>query len=158
MTTTEKVIPRLKLRYRSEIAPALHKDFSYENVMQIPGVVKVVVNMGVGDAARDSKLIDGALRDLAIITGQRPDVPPLLLEVDIFLLMGRNHRGAHRHLQEVINLRRENPANDEGDRHKHGDAHQPRTQFVEMFKERHRAFFKLDVVVLTGIGSSHRQE
>src|ERR1700742_42189 len=74
MTTTEKVIPRLKLRYRSEIAPALHKDFSYENVMQIPGVVKVVVNMGVGDAARDSKLIDGALRDLAIITGQRPDV------------------------------------------------------------------------------------
>jgi len=61
MTTTEKVIPRLKLRYRSEIAPALHKDFSYENVMQIPGVVKIVVNMGVGDAARDGKLIEGAV-------------------------------------------------------------------------------------------------
>jgi len=74
MTTTEKVIPRLKLRYRSEIAPALHKDFSYDNVMQIPGVVKIVVNMGVGDAARDGKLIEGAVRDLAIITGQRPEV------------------------------------------------------------------------------------
>jgi large subunit ribosomal protein L5 len=74
MTTTEKVIPRLKARYRSEIAPALHKDFSYENVMQIPGVVKIVVNMGVGDAARDGKLIEGAIRDLATITGQRPEV------------------------------------------------------------------------------------
>jgi large subunit ribosomal protein L5 len=74
MTTTEKVIPRLKLRYRSEIAPALHKDFSYDNVMQIPGVVKIVVNMGVGDAARDGKLIEGAIRDLATITGQRPEV------------------------------------------------------------------------------------
>jgi large subunit ribosomal protein L5 len=74
MTTTEKVIPRLKARYRSEIAPALHKDFSYENVMQIPGVVKIVVNMGVGDAARDGKLIEGAFRDLATITGQRPEV------------------------------------------------------------------------------------
>jgi large subunit ribosomal protein L5 len=74
MTTTEKVIPRLKLRYRSEIAPALHKDFSYDNVMQIPGVVKIVVNMGVGDAARDGKLIEGAVRDLATITGQRPEV------------------------------------------------------------------------------------
>jgi large subunit ribosomal protein L5 len=74
MTTTEKVIPRLKARYRSEIAPALHKDFSYDNVMQIPGVVKIVVNMGVGDAARDGKLIEGAVRDLATITGQRPEV------------------------------------------------------------------------------------
>jgi large subunit ribosomal protein L5 len=74
MTTTEKTIPRLKARYRSEIAPALHKDFSYDNVMQIPGVVKIVVNMGVGDAARDGKLIEGAVRDLATITGQRPEV------------------------------------------------------------------------------------
>jgi large subunit ribosomal protein L5 len=74
MTTAEKTIPRLKVRYRKEIAPALHKDFSYENVMQIPGVVKIVVNMGVGDAARDGKLIEGAVRDLATITGQRPEV------------------------------------------------------------------------------------
>jgi large subunit ribosomal protein L5 len=74
VTTTEKVLPRLKARYREEIAEALKEKFSYGNPMQIPGVTKVVVNMGVGDAARDSKLIDGAVRDLAIITGQRPEV------------------------------------------------------------------------------------
>jgi large subunit ribosomal protein L5 len=65
---------RLKARYRAEIAPRLREQFNYANVMQIPGVVKVVVNMGVGDAARDAKLIDGAVRDLAAITGQKPVV------------------------------------------------------------------------------------
>jgi len=74
MTTAEKIIPRLKTRYREEIAAELNKQFDYANVMQIPGVVKVVVNMGVGDAARDGKLIEGAVRDLSIITGQRPEV------------------------------------------------------------------------------------
>jgi large subunit ribosomal protein L5 len=74
MTTAEKIIPRLKTRYRAEIAAELNKQFDYANVMQIPGVVKVVVNMGVGDAARDGKLIEGAVRDLSIITGQRPEV------------------------------------------------------------------------------------
>jgi large subunit ribosomal protein L5 len=71
---TEKVAPRLKQRYRDEIAGQLREQFAYANVMQIPGVVKVVVNMGVGDAARDAKLIDGAVRDLATITGQKPQV------------------------------------------------------------------------------------
>jgi len=66
--------PRLKGRYKSEIAPALKSKFGYKNVMQIPTLTKVVVNMGVGEAARDSKLIEGAIRDLAIITGQRPQV------------------------------------------------------------------------------------
>ncbi len=70
-TTT---VPRLKQRYRDEIASGLREEFGYANVMQIPGVVKVVVNMGVGDAARDAKLIDGAVRDLATITGQKPQV------------------------------------------------------------------------------------
>jgi len=74
VTTTEKALPRLKARYREEIADALKEKFEYGNAMQIPGITKVVVNMGVGDAARDSKLIDGAVRDLAIITGQRPEV------------------------------------------------------------------------------------
>jgi large subunit ribosomal protein L5 len=74
MTTAEKTLPRLKGRYREEIIPALREEFGYSNVMQIPGLVKVVVNMGVGDAARDSKLIDGALRDLATITGQKPQL------------------------------------------------------------------------------------
>jgi large subunit ribosomal protein L5 len=73
MTTTTE-LPRLKARYRESIAPDLRKQFSYGNVMQIPGVVKVVVNMGVGDAARDGKLIEGAVRDLSTITGQRPEV------------------------------------------------------------------------------------
>ena len=66
--------PRLKLRYREEISPALREEFSYANVMQVPTVTKIVVNMGVGEAARDSKLIDGAVRDLSAITGQKPTV------------------------------------------------------------------------------------
>src|SRR5216110_1958624 len=74
MTTAEKTVPRLKQRYRAEIRDQLQEQFSYGNVMQIPGVVKVVVNMGVGEAARDAKLIDGALRDLATITGQKPQL------------------------------------------------------------------------------------
>src|ERR1700709_2408664 len=78
MTTTveapAKPEARLKLRYRSEIMPSLQSSLGIENVMQVPGVVKVIVNMGVGDAARDSKLIDGAIRDLSLITGQKPQV------------------------------------------------------------------------------------
>ena len=72
--TDTKTLPRLKQKYNAEIKKALQDEFGYENVMQIPGVVKVVVNMGVGDAARDAKLIDGAVRDLATITGQKPQV------------------------------------------------------------------------------------
>ncbi|MFF0542528.1 50S ribosomal protein L5 [Nocardia thailandica] len=74
MTTSEKVQPRLKARYRAEIKDALNSEFEYANVMQIPGVVKVVVNMGVGDAARDAKLINGAVKDLELITGQKPEI------------------------------------------------------------------------------------
>jgi large subunit ribosomal protein L5 len=74
MTTAEKIAPRLKTRYREEIVSALQKDFTFSNAMQIPRVVKIVVNMGVGDAARDGKLIEGAVRDLSTITGQRPEI------------------------------------------------------------------------------------
>ncbi|HSL06771.1 MAG TPA: 50S ribosomal protein L5 [Pseudonocardiaceae bacterium] len=74
MTTVEVTVPRLKARYREEIAVALREQFSYPNPMQIPRVVKVVVNMGVGEAARDAKLMDGAVRDLSTITGQKPQV------------------------------------------------------------------------------------
>ncbi|HSS24069.1 MAG TPA: 50S ribosomal protein L5 [Mycobacterium sp.] len=77
MSTTEstvKIQPRLKERYRNEIRDGLHKQFGYGNVMQIPTVTKVVVNMGVGEAARDAKLINGAVNDLALITGQRPEI------------------------------------------------------------------------------------
>lgn len=81
MTTTSTVgseravtMPRLKARYREEIVGALREQFNYANAMQVPGMVKVVVNMGVGEAARDAKLMDGAVRDLATITGQKPQV------------------------------------------------------------------------------------
>src|ERR1700724_2298386 len=65
---------RLKERYRAEIAPALLKEFGFANVMQVPTLTKIVVNMGVGEAARDAKLIDGAVKDLSTITGQKPAV------------------------------------------------------------------------------------
>jgi large subunit ribosomal protein L5 len=74
MATQTKTLPRLQERYRAEIVPALREQFEFANIMQVPGVVKVVVNMGVGDAARDAKLIDGAVRDLTAITGQKPQV------------------------------------------------------------------------------------
>jgi large subunit ribosomal protein L5 len=70
--TTEVPTPRLKVRYREQIAPALTEQFSFGNAMQVPGLVKIVVNMGVGQAAKDSKLMDGAVRDLTLITGQKP--------------------------------------------------------------------------------------
>jgi large subunit ribosomal protein L5 len=72
--TAPATLPRLKLRYREEISPALKTEFSLANAMQIPTLSKVVVNMGVGAAARDGKLIDGAVRDLTLITGQKPIV------------------------------------------------------------------------------------
>ncbi|MDR2984322.1 MAG: 50S ribosomal protein L5 [Nocardiopsaceae bacterium] len=67
-------VPRLKERYASEVAPALREEFSLANVMQVPTLTKIVVNMGVGEAARDAKLIEGAVRDLTLITGQKPAV------------------------------------------------------------------------------------
>ncbi|MBK4138578.1 50S ribosomal protein L5 [Corynebacterium macginleyi] len=71
---SENYTPRLKTRYREEIRKNLNEEFKYDNVMQIPGVTKVVVNMGVGEAARDSKVINGALEDLTAITGQKPQL------------------------------------------------------------------------------------
>ena len=65
-------MPRLKARYRNEIVAKLREQYNYANPMQVPGLVKIVVNMGVGEAARDAKLIDGAVRDLTAITGQKP--------------------------------------------------------------------------------------
>lgn len=73
-STSDRPVPRLKTRYREQIAGEMNQEFGYINPHQIPGVVKVVLNMGIGDAARDSKLIEGATRDLAAITGQKPEV------------------------------------------------------------------------------------
>ena len=87
--------PRLKGRYKSEIAPALKAKFGYKNVMQIPTLTKVVVNMGVGEAARDSKLIEGAIRDLTTITGQRPQVTRSRKSIAQFKLRENMPIGAH---------------------------------------------------------------
>jgi large subunit ribosomal protein L5 len=94
-TPSARTKPRLKERYRSEIAPALRTEFSYANVMQIPGLVKIVVNMGVGEAARDSKLIEGAIRDLAAITGQKPQVTKARKSIAQFKLREGMPIGAH---------------------------------------------------------------
>jgi large subunit ribosomal protein L5 len=87
--------PRLKERYRSEIAPAMREEFSYRNVMQVPTLSKIVVNMGVGEAARDAKLIEGAVRDLSLITGQRPAVARAKKSVAQFKLREGMPIGAH---------------------------------------------------------------
>jgi large subunit ribosomal protein L5 len=101
-TTTEQAparpvypTPRLKERYRQEIAPAMRDEFHYANVMQIPTVTKIVVNMGVGEAARDSKLIEGAIRDLAVITGQKPAVARARKSIAQFKLREGMPIGAH---------------------------------------------------------------
>jgi len=95
MTATTTAAPRLKTRYREEIAGKLRDEFTYENVMQIPGLTKIVVNMGVGDAARDSKLIEGAIRDLATITGQKPQVTKARKSIAQFKLREGQPIGAH---------------------------------------------------------------
>jgi large subunit ribosomal protein L5 len=86
---------RLKARYKSEIKDALTKEFGFTNPMQVPTLVKVVVNMGVGEAARDSKLIEGAIRDLAIITGQKPQVTKSRKSIAQFKLREGMPIGAH---------------------------------------------------------------
>ncbi len=93
--SVEKAAPRLKTRYNAEIKPQLQQEFSYENVMLIPGLVKVVVNMGVGEAARDSKLIDGAIKDLTAITGQKPAVTKARKSIAQFKLREGQPIGTH---------------------------------------------------------------
>ena len=94
-TPETRALPRLKQRYRSEIKPALTEQFSYGNVMQVPGLTKIVVNMGVGEAARDSKLIEGAIRDLTAITGQKPAVTKARKSIAQFKLREGMPIGAH---------------------------------------------------------------
>jgi large subunit ribosomal protein L5 len=91
----QRAIPRLKVRYREEVAPALRAQFDHANVMQIPGLTKIVVNMGVGEAARDSKLIEGAIRDLTVITGQKPAVTKARKSIAQFKLREGMPIGAH---------------------------------------------------------------
>ena len=92
---TDKISPRLKTRYREEIVPALQSEFEIKNIMQVPGLVKIVVNMGVGEAARDSKLIEGAVKDLTAITGQKPMVTKARKSIAQFKLREGMPIGAH---------------------------------------------------------------
>ena len=94
-TTEAPPAPRLKERYQSEIAPGLREEFGYANVMQVPGLSKIVVNMGVGEAARDAKLIEGAVRDLSLITGQKPAVARAKKSIAQFKLREGMPIGAH---------------------------------------------------------------
>jgi large subunit ribosomal protein L5 len=94
-STPQGLQPRLKARYLDEIVPALRSEFGYANVMQVPGLTKIVVNMGVGEAARDSKLMDGAVRDLGVITGQKPQVTRARKSIAQFKLREGMPIGAH---------------------------------------------------------------
>jgi large subunit ribosomal protein L5 len=95
-TTAEKAAgPRMKARYREEILPAMREEFGYANVMMVPGLTKIVVNMGVGEAARDSKLIEGAVKDLTAITGQKPQVTRARKSIAQFKLREGMPIGAH---------------------------------------------------------------
>ncbi|HEV7950232.1 MAG TPA: 50S ribosomal protein L5 [Glaciihabitans sp.] len=101
MTNTEtaapavKAQPRLKQKYRAEISAQLMKDFNFTNVHQVPGLVKIVVNTGVGEAARDGKIIDGAVKDLTAITGQKPQVTNARKSIAQFKLREGQPIGAH---------------------------------------------------------------
>ena len=100
MTTTAptgqtRVLPRLKQKYRTEIAARLQQEFGYGNVHQVPTIVKIVVNTGVGEAARDGKVIEGAVRDLAAITGQKPQVTAARKSIAQFKLREGQPIGAH---------------------------------------------------------------
>ena len=94
-TGADKTLPRLKTKYRDEIVGKLQDEFHFDNVMQVPGLTKIVVNMGVGEAARDSKLIEGAVKDLAAITGQKPQVTKARKSIAQFKLREGMPIGAH---------------------------------------------------------------
>ncbi|WP_136193643.1 50S ribosomal protein L5 [Actinomyces procaprae] len=95
VTTEAPAAPRLKGKYNEQVRPALQKEFDHSNVMQVGRVVKVVVNMGVGEAAHDSKLIEGAVRDLAAITGQKPQITRARKSIAQFKLRAGQPIGAH---------------------------------------------------------------
>jgi large subunit ribosomal protein L5 len=95
MSAPTRELPRLLAHYREEIAPALQAEFGYANVMQIPRLTKVSVNMGVGEATRDAKLMDGAVRDLSAITGQKPAVVRARKSIAQFKLREGMPIGAH---------------------------------------------------------------
>lgn len=94
-TTETKMTPRFKTKYQETVAPALQEEFGYANVMELPRITKVVVNMGLGEAAKDSKLVDSAIKDLTAITGQKPVVNRAKKSIAQFKLREGMPIGAH---------------------------------------------------------------
>lgn len=90
-----RIEPRLQKRYRAEIKAELMKEFSFKNIHQVPGLTKIVVNMGVGEAAKDGKLIDGAVRELTAITGQKPKINLATKSIAQFKLREGQAIGCH---------------------------------------------------------------
>ena len=104
-TTVEApATPRLKVKYNEQIIPELEKEFKYSNPMQVARVQKVVVSMGVGAAARDSKLIEGAVKDLTLITGQKPKITKAKKSVAQFHLREGQAIGCIRHSLELYGM------------------------------------------------------
>ena len=93
--TAARPAPRLKTRYAEEIRPALREEFGHANINQVARVTKIVVNMGVGEAAKDSKLIEGAIKDLTAITGQKPQVTKARKSIAQFKLREGMPIGTH---------------------------------------------------------------
>lgn len=86
-------MPRLKDTYREEIVPVLMREFSYRNIMEVPRLVKVVVNIGLGEALQNAKALDAASEDLAIITGQKPIITRAKKSIAGFKLRAGNPIG-----------------------------------------------------------------
>lgn len=89
----ERIPPRLLERYRTEIAPTLVKEFNYSNALQVPHVDKIVVNIGLGEALTNAKALDGAVKDLTTITGQKPLVRKAKKSIATFKLREGNSIG-----------------------------------------------------------------
>ncbi|SDU79414.1 LSU ribosomal protein L5P [Arcanobacterium phocae] len=92
---SEKITPRLKTKYADEIRSKMNDEFKYANIHQIPGLEKIVVNMGVGDAARDSKVLEGAIADITAITGQKPQINRARKSIAQFKLREGQAIGCH---------------------------------------------------------------
>lgn len=86
-------IPRLRERYRTEIAPRMREEFGYKNVMQVPQIVKIVVNIGMGEALQNAKALDAAVGDVATITGQHPVINRARKSIATFKLRAGNPIG-----------------------------------------------------------------
>lgn len=87
--------PRLKVKYREDIVPALTAEFKHGNLHEVAKLEKIVVNMGVGEAARDSKVLEGAMADMAVITGQKPQVSRARKSIAQFKLREGQAIGCH---------------------------------------------------------------